>query len=361
MIVNLKKLNSVVLFTLLVSIPSYKFIPGIGASPLGALWYLCNLSKVKVKNIIFLLMITILLLTAIKSFAGFSELILLLVGPVILITAQSTGLRLSEKATVIVLFTLLLDAALGNLGLSDTRGGSLIMKEPSHAGRLFYFILSLYIINFGTVNVRMLIFSVLFLILNRSMFGAIYALFCILMWLSLNWNFYRLTKITLILAIFLAVFTTLPKVQHFRFIQQTRSIAEHVIYTNSLNDFLTVGVMTALGSRRLTQSIAGYITATPLGNGLGTGSQLTEKSGTTFFDLSSNKRIASFSPDPGSYISQLAFEAGYIRCFIFSILLLCLINFKINIITMFGIFLVVSVSSTTMPFAWLYLAMGSKK
>lgn len=342
-------------------IPSFRFIPGIGASPIGALAFFLGLVKFTKKDLIFLLSYLIVLLTASKTNNGVFECILLMIGPLLMVQASKNFHLVPIKFLMLFIYLVFIDAVIGSiLTGGGFRGGTLIMKEPAHAGRLYFFLLSVYICINRRISLHLMILSFLFLVLNKSLFGFVYFSFSVLLLFILA-NKKKKVIISSSILVFIYCISIMDlSNSKIRFLNQVGVIKASFVGLEDMSQLRTVGFLSLIGSRRVAQSVAGYVLSTREGYGLGNGSLLLSKSAGSNFDLNSNAYIAKRAPSPTSYLSQLFFEAGYVRAIILFMFLMLYLKFRFNSLAVFALLLLMTVSTTTMPFAWLYLGLSRK-
>jgi hypothetical protein len=150
------------------------------------------------------------------------------------------------------------------------------------------------------------------------------------------------------------------KESEIRFLQQVWTIERA---SSELSDREVISLLTQVGSRRLSQSVAAYAVSTPFGRGLGKGKDhLISETANTQFDLSVSKRIVDKQGGPSSYFSQVSFEVGYVL-FAVSISLWGWLIFRLYkvdswLFLSFGIWQLLFFSTSTGIFGWLFIALS---
>lgn len=343
------------LVTIVALWPSYKFFAGVfGATPFGAL--ITPFYRISSRDKIYFGLLAIIIATGINDFTSVKEAALLLLGPSVFLLMKNITLRDENSFDNIIKFTMIIltiDAIF--LGFSGLRGGTYLTLEPSHSARLFYsLIIFRLIISATRTNV---FWMLVFLFANKSMFAALFTL------IYLNYLFfYQATfkQKMQILSIFVTTVTLLmlSNIEN-RFTRHFSTVFK-LVQTSDVADL--VFLSNAIGSRRITQSLGGYILADESGYGLGRAREkFVEVSEGSSYDVTGISRIKDKGGGPTSWYSQVTFELGVIRALLIAFIFGLWIRFRFSYWACVALFLLLLTSTTTMPSAWCILGVALNK
>ena len=344
--------------------PSWSFFSGIGTTPLGII--LVPLTRQFVflkKELLAMLFLVIALLLSVKNYSSLFELCKLMIGPLALIYFKNIDLHSEyfKKIALIVLgiyfFEGLLSLRYGFSGRSVT----FLTQEPSHSARAFYsFLIVCYLCN-QRIATKLIITGFIFLILNKSMSAVIFYFFFLTL-LVINYGLYRRFILWVIpLVLVFSGFLYQSSFQDMRFVEGMRRVFSYESLVERGDN--SASILTYIGSRRLSQSLAGFMTSDWYGKGLGQSADLffLDTQGGVI-DLTTVSRLSSLEVNPTSYSSQLAYEAGILSLIPLFLLLLVVYKIRLNnslLFFSFGVFQLMLFSTTTSIFPWLFIGLAA--
>jgi len=340
--------------------PSWPFIP-VGAVPLGVLLASPKyLLEIGFFSKIFVSLYLILLVFHIQGTGGILELLKLSVGIVIFICFQRTS-YINRFLLLSILMLFMVDSA---LHMGGFRGGTWLTSEPSHSARAFYTFLFVYILYFQYNKAVIVVFGLVYLIANKSTSGALFFIFILFFMYYKKFNIRAFIRLVVVLMVLIAVSLSIDSFKNSRFVDGIARLG--MLVTLVENNESLAFALTQGGSRRLSQSIAGFYVSGLFGHGLGVSNELFKSTTEgTEIDLNEVKRLEDLNVAPTSYASQITFEAGWIA---FLVLFAFLYSSFVGMYTKarllvggFGFLQLLLFSTTTTPFPWIFMGIACNR
>lgn len=350
--------------TILLSIwPSWRFLDGIaGAVPIGSVLAALQIRRLKVGDVAFLLSFAVLLVVHTSGAADALEVAKLLVGPVLLIYFRRVALDGLGRSLAALITLFLLEAVAGRFVSDDLRSATFLTLEPSHSARAFYGYLLLHFLLFRR-HAWTVALALVFVAFNTSLSAVIFSLVLVTLVAV------RRLGVLHVLRLGVAATATLAAIGLYTAAFPETRVAESLVRLERSAVLLSQGqdvsnVLNTAGGPRIALATAAFFTSSPWGYGLGYGQQIRSHVQGTPFDFANVPYILQRpSAEPASYLSQIAFEIGWVGVAVLLAWLLAQLRrgWRPGLLWAFGLLQLALYSTTTMPTPWVFLGLAQRR
>lgn len=347
--------------------PSLPFLRsfGVGATPLGVLLAPLFARRFHTRDLFFFLVVALWM--CIRSLRSFDvlEAVLLLMGPAIYLFSKSIFQTVKAGSSSWLNFSwgvitlCLLDAVIGYAASEGARSSTLLTYEPSHTARIFYVFSIIAMIKAKRVF-ALTSTAFIFWFFNASVTALIGAVLLLCLVVARSRRFTTAAVVVLV-GLGVSLMMIVPdavKLEH-RSLQHLKEISRFQLEESA------VGALNTVGGPRLVLSFAGFYHASLVGYGVGAGNTLGVHAAGSDFDPAEVPYIAGLGVEVNSYMSQIAYEVGWVGVALFIAWLAPSVRGRMTRVSLvvwsFAWLNLILFSTTTTPTPWVLMALANSR
>lgn len=350
---------------------SLSFVPsvsgsGVGAFPFGLPLMVWMAREPPPKFLLLLsFMMAVYLAINLGAISGVSEVLSFVIGPVAALLVISARPSEQSLGSLLVLAVLLTEAILGAYFSQGARSITFLTNEPSHAARWFFSIVAAHLV-FRGWNAQLLVMGLAFVYFNASMTALM---------LFLGSLFIRRpsgkAKVLMVIAIGYGLMYVTSNIEadhkkrSFQYISQTivAPIWSEGRLGSASDDVMTW--LQSVGSRRLVQTIAGYVLSPPvrIGSVGDVHETFYEEAKGTKVDFTDMENIGTRPVVPNAYAANLSFMIGWVPALVFCFSAYVAFRLdKLMVINkplfLFGVFQLLIFSTASLVTPWIFIGLA---